>query len=274
MATSEVATSTPSAAWQATAWTCAHCGHCNLVGRSCESCGLARRFLEDPPLDVPFTPRLTALPSFWLGLLWSVAALAGLFALLTPSLRDSLGPLFLLFEVVGAGTAAVTSLFTAAWDRIFNQVELVVPPHAAAGSEFEATLKLVPYSITENVTVKLSLVDRYYEEKGSEIELRTKKLEAVGSLTRGRLPGRRKTEFSTTFLAPFPLTQHTYMRAEQNAAVLSFLSIFFPALRFQAANLREHGGYYVQAYVRVGWLSRRFHKRVLTYAFGSRVHVG
>lgn len=235
---------------------------------------MARRFQEDPPLDVPFTPRLTALPSFWLGLLWSAATLGGVIGLMMPSLRDSVGPVFLLVEIVGAGTAAVTSLFTAAWDRIFNQVELVVPPHAAAGSEFEARLKLVPYSITENVTVRLTLIDRYYEDKGSEIELRTKKLEAVGSLTRGRLPGRRKTVFTTTFLAPFPLTQHTYMRAEQNAAVLSFLSIFFPALRFQANNLKEHGGYYVEAFVRVGWLSRRFHKRMLTYAFGNKLHVG
>ncbi len=250
------------------------CGHCNLVGEQCESCGVARRFLDDPPLDVPFTPKLTELPSFWIGLLWAAAAGAGVLALLAPSLREAIGPVFLVMEVITAGAAAVSSLFTAAWERIFNQIELQVPPHAAAGSVFQARLKLVPYSVLENVTVKFSFSDRFYEDNGREPELRTKRLEANRVLTRGRLPGRRKTELGADFMAPFPMTQHTHMQAELNASFLAFLSLFVPSLKFAARNMKEHGGYYVEAYVRVGLLSRRYHKRVITYAIGDQIHIG
>lgn len=250
------------------------CGHCNLQGEQCESCGVARRFLDDPALDVPFTPKLTDLASFWIGLMWGAAAIAGTLALLSPTLKDSIGPVFLLIEVFTAGAASVSSLFTAAWERIFNQVELHVPPHAAAGSTFRARLKLVPYSVVENVTVKFSFSDRFYEEKGSEIALRTKRLEANRALTRGRLPGRRQTELSSEFIAPFPMTQHTHMQADLNAGFLSFLAIFVPSFKFAARNVKEHGGFYVEAYVRVGFLSRRYHKRVVTYAIGNQIHVG
>lgn len=250
------------------------CGHCNLVGEQCEACGIARRFLDDPPLDVPFTPKLTDLPSFWIGLMWGAAAIAGGVALLSPSLRETIGPIFLVAEILAAGAASVSSLFTAVWERIFNQVELHVPPHAAAGSVFQARLKLVPYSGVENVTVRFSFSDRFYEDKGKEVALRTKKLEANRALTRGRLPGRRKTELSSEFIAPFPMTKHTHMQAELNAGFLGFLAIFVPSLKFAARNVKEHGGYYVEAYVRVGVLSRRYHKRVITYAIGHQIHVG
>lgn len=274
MTTGETAVAPSGTPWQATMWTCSLCGHCNLMGEQCESCGVARRFLDDPPLDVPYTPKLTDLPSFWIGLMWAAAALAGGFALLSPQLRETIGPVFLLIEVFTAGAAAVSSLFTAAWERIFNQIELQVPPHAAAGAVFRARLKLVPYATVENITVRFSFSDRFYETKGKEVELRTRKLEAEQVLTRGRLPGRRKTELSSGFMAPFPLTKHTYMQAEMNAGLLSFLAIFVPSFKFAAKNVAEHGGYYVEAYVRVGMLSRRYHKRVVTYAMGNQIHIG
>ena len=274
MTPGETAVAPSGTPWQATMWTCSLCGHCNLMGEQCEACGVARRFLDDPPLDVPYTPKLTDLPSFWIGLLWGAAALAGGFALLSPQLRDAIGPIFLIVEVFTAGAAAVSSLFTAAWERVFNQIELQVPPHAAAGSIFQARLKLVPYGTVENVTVRFSFSDRFYESNGKDVELRTRKLEAEQVLTRGRLPGRRRTELSSEFMAPFPLTKHTYMQAELNAGFLSFLAIFVPSLKFAAKNVAEHGGYYVEAYVRVGMLSRRYHKRVVTYAIGSQIHIG
>lgn len=250
------------------------CGHCNLLGEQCEACGVARRYLEDPALDVPYTPGLTALPSFWIGVVWAAAAVAGGVALLSPTLRATLGPLFLSIEVFTAGAASVSSFFTAAWERIFNQVTLHVPPQAPAGSEVQARLELVPYSVVENVTVRFSFSDRFYEDKGSEVELKTKKLGSNNALTRGRLPARRRSELTAEFIAPFPLTKHTHMQAEMNAGVLGFLSTFVPALKFAARNVREHGGYYVEAYVRVGFLSRRYHKRVITYALGRQIHVG
>lgn len=260
--------------WQATMWTCSMCGQCNLTGDQCQACGVARRFLDDPPLDVPFTPRFTALPSFWIGLMWGVAALAGGYALLDPSLRASIGPTFLLLEVAAAGAACVSSLFTAAWERIFNQVELHVPPHAQAGSSFQARLELVPYSVVENVSVSIGFSDRFYDKRGKELELRTKQLERATVLTRGRLPGRRRTQLGAEFMAPFPITKHTHAQADINADILGFLAMFVPALKFAARNVREHGGYYVEARVRVGWLSRRYHKRVITYALGPQVRVG
>ncbi|MFA7461500.1 MAG: hypothetical protein WCY60_10910 [Trueperaceae bacterium] len=274
MSTGEAAPAPPTTPWQATMWTCSLCGHCNLTGEQCEACGVARRYLDDPPLDVPFTPRLTDLSSFWIGLMWGVAALGGTFALLSPTLRDTIGPVFLLLEVFAAGAAFVSSMFTAAWERIFNQIELQVPPHAAAGSVFQARLKLVPYSVVENVTVKFSLSDRFYQDKGNEVELKTKRLDANRVLQRGRLPGRRMTDLSAEFMAPFPMTKHTHMQAELNASFLSVLSLFVPSLKFSAKNVKEHGGYYVEAYVRVGLLSRRYHKRVFTYAIGNQVHIG
>jgi len=270
----EAAAAQATTPWQATMWTCTLCGHCNLVGEQCDACGVARRYLDDPPLDVPFTPRITELPSFWIALMWGVATLAGGFALLSPSLRQTIGPTFLLLEVAAAGAASVSSLFTAAWERLFNQVELHVPPHAAAGSSFQARLKLVPYSGLENVNVSMGFNDRFYAGSGKELELRTKRLERKSVLTRGRLPGRRQTELSAEFIAPFPVTKHTHAQAEINADILGFLSIFVPSLKFSAQNMREHGGYYVVAHVRVGFLSRRYHKRVITYAMGPQIHVG
>lgn len=278
MTTSEVGVAEAVSPWQATMWTCSMCGHCNLQSDQCEACGVARRFLDDPPLDVPFTPRVTELPAFWIGVMWSAAAVAGGVAFLAPALRETIGPTFLLVEIVAAGAAAVSSFFTAAWERIFNQVQLHVPPHAAAGSSFQARLKLVPYAIVENVTVSLSMSDRFYEDgrrgRRNEVLLRTKRLSANQLLRGGRLPGRRKTELAADFIAPFPMTKHTHVQAELNAGILGFLSIFVPALKFSARNMKEHGGYYVEAYVRVGLLSRRYHKRVVTYAIGDQIHVG
>lgn len=274
MTQAETGTQAAATPWAATAWTCPECSHCNLAGAACEACGVALRYHHDPPLDLPFTPRLSELHSFWMGLLWGVAALAGGFALLNPQLRETIGPTFLLIEVTAAGAAAVSSLFTAAWDRIFNQVELSVPPHAAAGTPIEVKLRLVPYRSVENVTVRLALSDRFYQKVGREVERRTKQLEASVVMEGGRLPGRRTTEFGAAFRAPFPVTAHTSTHAEISAGVLQLLSFVVPSLRFAAANQREHGGYYIEAYVRVGLLSRRYHKRVFTYAIGEQIFVG
>lgn len=268
------AVAAPAAPWQATAWTCALCGHCNLVSESCEVCGVARRFLDDPPLELPGTPRLADLPSFWIGVMWGVASLAGLLLLANPATRASLGQTFLLLEVLGSGAAAFSSLYTAVWERIFNQAELMAPPHAASGSPIVARLRLVPYRAVDRVRVSIRLVDRFYRQGDRQLELASQDLDTRLLLENGRLPGRRATELTATFLAPFPVTPHSSVDAELRAEVLGLASFLFPALKQTAANLREHGGYYLEARVRVGLLSRRYHRRVITYAVGSQIHFG
>lgn len=262
------------AAWQATAWHCGACGHCNLRADTCEACGVARRFLTDPPLDIPRQPALTDLPSFWIGLCWGAAALAGVAALLSPGLRASLSVTFLGLEVLAAGAACLSSLLTASWERAFNQLEVVAPPHAASGSPIDVTVRLVPYTGLERVSVAVALVDRHYRRRHRELELASHRLERRELLTSGRLPGRRVTELSASFLAPYPVTAHTDVQAEIMADVLGFAGFFVPALRAAATNLREHGGYYLEVRVRCGLLSRRVHRRVVTYALGNEIYFG
>ena len=264
----------PTSAWQATAWTCAMCQHCNLAGKTCEVCGVARRFLDDPPLDLPHTPSITQVPAFWIALFWAAAALLGVVLLLNPAARNSIGVFFLLAEVTGASLASGSSFFTAIWQHIFNETELAVPPHAATGQAFTAELRLVPYRTVTGVSVSMALIDRHFRETGESLEMVSQNLGYGELLERGRLPGRRRTTLSATFRAPYPVTQHTSTAAEINADVLSLLSFIVPALRFQANNLSEHGGYFVEARVRVGPLSRRFHKRIIAYSMGATIEVG
>lgn len=250
------------------------CQHCNLAGETCEVCGVARRFLDDPPLDLPHTPRISQVPAFWIALLWAAAALLGAMLLLSPMARDNIGVPFLLLEVVGASLAAGSSFFTAIWQHIFNETELVVPPHAATGQAFTAELRLVPYRTVDRVSVSMSLIDRHFRETGESLELVSQSLGYGELLQRGRLPGRRRTTLTASFLAPYPVTQHTSTGAEINAGVLDLLSFVVPAMKFQANNLREHGGYFVEARVQVGPLSRRFHKRIIAYSIGATIEVG
>lgn len=268
------AVAAPAATWAATAWTCSLCGQCNLLAESCEACGVARRFLDDPPLELPGTPGLADLPSFWIGVMWGVAALAGLLMLANPAVRATLGSTFLLLEVVGAGAAALSSLYTALWERTFNQVELLAPPHAASGTALVARLRLVPYATLDRVQVSVSLVDRFYRQSGRELELASQALDSQHLLENGRLPGRRATELAATFQAPFPVTPHSSVQAQLLADVLGIAAVVLPAARQTAANLREHGGYYLEARVRVGLLARSYHRRVMTYSVGDQIHFG
>lgn len=250
------------------------CQHCNLTGETCEVCGVARRFLDDPPLDLPRSPSITEVPAFWIALMWTGAALLGAALLLSPVARNNIGVLFLLLEVTGASLAAGSSFFTAIWQHIFNETELVVPPHAATGQTFAAELRLVPYRTVSGVSVSMTLVDRHFQQSGQKLELLRQNLGHGELLERGRLPGRRRTSLSASFVAPYPVTQHTNTWAEIDAGLLDLFSFIVPALKFRADNLREHGGYFVEAQVRVGFLSRRFHKRIIAYSIGATIEVG
>lgn len=258
------------------AWECGACGHVNRVPAVCESCGVSRRYLEDPPLDLPFTPRLSALPSFWLGVMWALVTAAGLAAALTPWLgeRLGLGPLFFVFQVPAAALAAGSSFLVALWERWFNQVELTVPHHVRSGEEFEVQMKLVPYRALSPVSLTFRFVDRFYERTKDGVNTASRQLERAEPLQRATLGARRANAFSATFVAPFPVTPHTDVRAEISADILGAAGILVPSLRLHAQNLREHGGYYVEARLSVGLIARRYQKRVLCYLIGESVHVG
>ncbi len=264
------------------AWTCAACGHENppregVSGLVCEACGVARAGAFEPPLDLPRRPGLAEVPGFWYALGWLTLLLLGA-ALLVQGRAIAalgLGRHWVMAEMAAAAYAAGSSLLAAVWDRWFNQFELVVPQRAATGEEFRAELRLVPYVRLGGVSVSLALVDRFYERSGEAgMELRTRSLGAFRLLDGGTLPARRLAAFEARFLAPFPVTRHTDVRAEVAADLLELVSFFVPALRWNAANLREHGGFVVVASVRVGWLPRRLVRRVLVYHVGERLHVG
>jgi len=264
------------------AWACPECGHENppregLSGLTCEACGVARRDVLAPPLDLPPRPGLAEVPGFWYALGWTAMLVLGAALLASDRALTTLGlgRQWVWLEMAAAAYAAGSSLLAAVWDRWFNEVELTVPRHAATGEEFTAALRLVPYVRLDDVSVTLALVDRFYERSGDAgVDLRSRPLGRFALLSGGTLLGRREAAFEARFLAPFPATRHTDVRAEIAADVLGVLGFFVPALRWNAANLREHGGYVVEARVRVGWLPRRLVKRVVVYHLGESLHVG
>ena len=258
-------------------WECAACGHVNTGRATCEACGVAKRYHTDPSLDLPLRPRWAETAGFWLGLSWSVAALAGLVLLLFPDLRErtGIGLWFIVPEVALAGYAAGSSFLTAVWQRWFNQFDLEVPAHSPTGQPFAVNLTLVPYETLENVHISLRLVDNFYTRSGdSGVETSSRTLGSERVLVRGRLRGRRINVFAAEFLTPFPATKHSDVMAEITADVLDVLGIVIPAARWNARNLREHGGYYVEATVRVGLVPRRMKKRVIAYHIGEQIYLG
>jgi len=258
-------------------WECAGCGHVNVNGATCEACGLAKHYLEDPALDLPFRPRLPETSGFWLGLSWSVAAFAGLVLLLFPELRDrtGIGLGLVVPEVALSGYAAISSFLSAVWERWFNQLDFAVPAHSPTGEPFTVTLNLVPYDTMDNVSINLRLVDNFYARSGDTgVETRSRDLGSERVLRSGRLRGRRSNVFSVAFVTPFPATKHSDVMAEIMADFLDVIGLVVPAVRWNARNLREHGGYYVEATVRVGWIPRRLKKRVIAYHIGEQIYLG
>src|SRR5690606_40703884 len=113
------------AAAVASQWECTQCGHTNLNRATCEACGVAKDYLQDPALDLPFRPRLAETSGFWLGLSWGVAAVAGLVLLLFPELRErtGIGLWVIVPEVALSSYAAASSFLAAVWERWFNQFD-------------------------------------------------------------------------------------------------------------------------------------------------------
>jgi len=259
-------------------WTCGACGHDNQGGATCEVCGVAKRYFEDPPLDLPPTPRLSQLPSFWLAVAWSVAGAAGGILLLFAPLREAIGigTTFLVLEFAAAAAAAGSTFMTALWERLFNQFELQVPAHVRSGEPLPVELRLVPYRTMTGVNLSFKLIDRFYERgRGSAaVQTSSQHLGSLTALRSGSLRARRAHVFAAEFLAPFPATPHQDVRAEVMADLYGAIGVVVPALRWHARNLREHGGYYVEAHLRVGLLRRRLQRRVVAYHLGENIVVG
>lgn len=267
---------------QAGSWSCSECGHSNppregISGLTCEACGVARQGVLEPPLDLPARPTWAEVPGTWYGAGWALMTLLGAVLLFSEETRLAvgIGRTWVLLEVVGAAFAAGSSLLSAVWDRWFNEIELTTPAHARTGEAFTVGLKVVPYLRLDGVTVALSLLDRYYERSGdSGVDTRTQRLAGHVLLGNGTLLGRREARFESTFVAPFPTRRHSDVKAEIAADVMDAMGFLVPAARWNAKNLREHGGYVVVASIRVGWVPRKLVKRVFVYYLGDTVHVG
>ena len=258
-------------------WQCAHCAHSNVGGATCEACGLAKNYLQDPALDLPSRPRLSETAGFWLGLSWSAAALAGLVLLLFPDLRDKtgIGLWVVVPEVALSSFAAASSFMSAIWERWFNQFDFAVPAHSPTGTTFSVSLSMVPYETMDNVSINLRFVDNFYTRSGdSGVDTRSQHLDSESVLQNGRLRGRRSNVFTTEFITPFPATKHSDVMADIMADILDLFGLIVPAVRWNARNLREHGGYYVEATVRVGLIPRRLKKRVIAYHLGEQIFLG
>ena len=234
----------------------------------CDVCGVARRWHEDPPLDIPPPPPWTHVGPFWAALLYGALALAGASVLLRPAWLESLGigAPWVLLEVVLTAGAFSGAVIESVWARRFNRTHLEVPHTVRAGLRFEPVLTLVPYVRLAAVDVRLELVERTYEHvvrRGQrQTRTRTRVLERI-DLQRGEpLQGRREYVFKAGFDAPPPSLAHHDVGSEMAASVLGALAPLVPGLGHHATNLREHGGVFVRAVVRFGLWRRAYEQRV------------
>jgi hypothetical protein len=256
----------------AMSWTCGACGHANGDVLVCDACGVARRHLDDPPLDLPRAPTWGEVGAAYLAAMWALLAFGGFVVATAPGLIDRIGvaPIWVWAEVLLASAAAWSSLVQAVWTKRFHTAELSVPRGLRAALPFEASFLLVPFEKTEGVTVTFELVDRYVEtvrHRGrSQLRTRQRVLERVRFEAGRPLGGRRRHRFDATFTAPLPSERHSNIQAELAASLAGFLAPIVPGLGHYARNLRAHGGYYVRARVRVGFWQRTFEEQVVSVA--------
>lgn len=252
------------------AWTCPACGHDNrgdaLV---CDACGVARHWHEDPPLDIPPPPPWYHVGAAWAALAYGALAAGGVLVLLVPGWLEALGiglP-WVLLEVSLTGAAGFTALVEAFWQRRFNRAALRTPQTLRTGQSFDATLTLVPYQTLKRVSVRMELVDRYYEHTMRQGRRQTRTRSRVldrFDLQRGEsMRGRREHVFQASFLAPAPSPAQHDVATELAASMLGGVGFLVPGLGHYARNLREHGGFFVRAVVRVGLWRRVYEQRVV-----------
>lgn len=246
----------------------------------CDACGVARRWHDDPPLDLPRPPRPFEVGATWLATGYGLLAFAGLAVWAVPAWRAAigLGPGWIALEVALAGAAFVSSFQESWFQRRFNAAELTAPRHARTGTGVEVALTLVPYERVEGVDLTVELVDRYYVDvhrRGrTQVETRQRVVERVRLARGDALAGRRAHTFHLVFDAPFPSTVHEHLGAQISASLLEPLGVLVPGLAHHARNLREHGGFFVRATLRRGLWWRRWEQRVVVVHVGTTIAAG
>ena len=259
-------------------WSCPECDHLNAgTAALCDRCGVALRHLEDPPVDIPYTPKLADLPSFFLLQLWLLLTLAGGLLLAVPGLSTRLGiPLgFVAFEVIGAALASFSAVRTVFWQRRLNQLTVDGPDRVRSGEPFKVSVAIVPYRNLDNVNLEIALVDRFYHRsREGRLETRSKRLGRLQLLAGSDLRGRRVNAFTTTFVAPFPATRHEDLGAELAASLIGLFGWMVPGAAEVARNLKQHGGYYLRVRLRVGPFTKTLERRVISYYLGHDLFIG
>ena len=263
-------------------WTCGSCGFLNASGATCDRCGVARRWLEDPPLDLPPRPGWLERPASWLALLHVAATVGGAALLVRPELAPwlALAPLAQAVQVALSAGATAAAVNRAVTERAFHEVTLVTPARAASGQEIVADARLVPYQRVARAHVTLELVENTYQRTRSDrgqtsVRTRTRRLARYRLLSGEALPGRRASLFEASFVAPYPSPDLRDPLAEIQASAMGAVAWLVPGLGETARNLREHGGVWVRMTVRVGPFRRRMDRRVIVYHLaGEHVAIG
>lgn len=255
-------------------WACPECGWENEATPTCGRCGLARAWLEDPPLDLPPPPGWFERPATWLALLHAAGALGGIVLWVRPGIAPflALGDPWQWIQVALSAAAAVTSVNRAAMERLFHEIRLVVPPHAQTDTPFDVELVLIPYRRVPDVSIRIDLVENTYRRspgRSDRLALRSERLARHSIQSGAPLRGRRVHHVETTFTAPLPNMDVHDTLAEIQASLLAPFAWLVPGLGEAARNLREHGGVRVRASVHAGPYRRVLERRIVIYMLGT-----
>ncbi len=250
-------------------WSCPVCGHANAdAALVCDPCGVARRWHEDPALDVPAPPPWHHVGAAWAAFAYGALAAAGVLVLLVPGWLQVLGigRLWVLLEVGLTAAAAFTALVEAVWQRRFNRADLSVPRTLRVGQTFDAVVTLVPYASVDRIRVDVALVDRYYVKAvhdGRRMSSAQSRVVEHHTLEVAPLRGRREHAFQVSMAAPIPTASQHDVQSELLASLLGAFGAIVPGLGHYARNLREHGGFFVRVVVRFGIWRRTYEQRVI-----------
>jgi hypothetical protein len=251
-------------------WTCPECGWENAGGATCDRCGIAKAWVEDPPLDLPPPPGWWERPDGWLAALHAAGTIGGTLLALRPEWAPflALAEPWQWIQVALSGAAAVSSVNRAVMSRRFHEVRLTMPAHARSDEPFDVELTLVPYRGIPNVTLRVDLVENTYQRpSGREggVTLRSRRLARHHLQRAAPLRGRRTHHVVTTFLAPLPNPDVHDVMAELQASLLAPFAWLVPGLGQAARNLREHGGVRVRAVVAVGPFRHVIERRIIVF---------
>jgi hypothetical protein len=255
----------------ASTWTCYNCGaRSDGVETKCSRCQHPR-YRQRPAeggAAAPETPLFES-PGFLKLVIWSALALAGLVLCLFPSARGALGihPLFAVAQLLASGSATLAALWELTWSRRLERVDVALPDAVEACEEFLATVHVVPCRDLEGVSVRVSLIERYFVTgENGRWEARSSCLASHEVGSRLRLRAGRPHSFSVQLKAPFPSLRHENLQAQLAAGALGCVGWIVPGVSSLARRLRDHGGHSVCVDIGVGLLSRRFEKPLVTYS--------